>query len=1133
MKYKVVDANAACARVAYKFSELAPIYPITPSSPMAEECENLKNNGEKNLFGKELSLVEMQSEAGASGAMHGGLLGGVLGATFTASQGLLLMLPNMFKMAGECLPGVIHVSARAVASHALSIFGDHSDVMATRSSGFAYLCSSSVQEAQDLAAIAHVSAIKSSIPFVHFFDGFRTSHEIQKIEDISNEQLLKLLPKKEVENFKSRCLNPQSPKQFGTAQNPDVFFQNREASNLNYNNLPKLVMENMQEFEKLTGRSYKPFDYVGDKNAEYVVVSMGSSTETIEDFLNNSKLKEKVGLIKVRLFRPFSEEYFLSILPKTVKKIVVLDRTKENGSVGEPLYLDVNACISKLSKKIEIIHGRYGLGGKEFDSNCVASVLENLFSSNSISPFSVGIEDDLTNASLKDSDLINLYNPPKEYEMLFYGLGSDGTIGANKNSIKIIGENTSKFVQGYFEYDSKKSGSLTVSHLRVSDNLIKRIYEVKAADFIAIHNFSFLTRFETLERLKNGGTILLNTKLTNKNINNLPNDFKKELIEKDAKLFVLDAAEIANQNGLGNKINTVMQSAFFYLTNVIDYQKYLEKAKDFITKTYAKKGEEVVKNNINALNISSQIEEINICCLNYQNEDISEEKDIMKLIAERKGNEIPVSKLSVDGSVLTNTSKLEKRGIAENLPCWKCENCIQCGRCALVCPHAAIRAINASEDKFDSAPDSFIALATIGEAGKRYKIQVDPKDCTGCGVCANVCPAKNKALVMTPASEILEKEIKNYEFAETIENEKTKFSKFTVKGNQFEKPLFEFSGACAGCGETPYIKLATTLFGENMIIANATGCSSIYGGSFPTCPYAKNKLGYGPAWANSLFEDNAEFGFGIAKANRIKKESLSEKIKDIKIEDENLNAIKSKFLQDTNSLTNEEAKALKDSLQKFGIDADALFKKSIWIIGGDGWAYDIGYGGLDHILNSNENVNILVLDTEVYSNTGGQASKSTTRGAVAKFALAGKQNKKKDLGLLAIASGNCYVAKVSLGANYEKTIKAFKEAEEFNGPSLIIAYAPCVAHGFDMSKSEEEMSRAVHSGYFEIYRYNPTLNKLELDFEEPDLSYEDFLAGETRFSSLKKLSTQSKELFEMSKQDAKNRLELLKKLTKN
>lgn len=1168
--FVVKDANQACARIAYKFSDVSAIYPITPSSPMAEYCDELYVAGEKNLFGQPLKIVEMQSEAGAAGAMHGSLVEGALTTTFTASQGLLLMVPNMFKMAGEQLPAVMHVSARAVATHALSIFGDHSDVMATRSTGFSYIVSNNAQEAQDMAAIAHMSAIKSSLPFMHFFDGFRTSHEIQKYVELTDEQLNKLLPKKQIENFRQRALNPQNPVQMGTAQNPDVFFQNREAANVQYNKVLGNVVDSFKEFEQITGRHYAPFEYVGSKDAKYVIVAMGSACETIEEFIskiNQSNCEEEfkqIGLIKVRLYRPFSIEHFKKALPKTVQKISVLDRTKESGALGEPLYLDVVTALKQLNIGVEVVGGRYGLGSKEFDSENVASVYENLMQNKSKNNFTVGINDDVTKLSLNPSKkLYKIYqnsekNNKSDYEMLFYGLGSDGTVSANKNSIKMIGMNTNKFVQGYFEYDSKKSGSLTVSHLRVSNKPIKKIYEVKRADFIAIHNYSFLNRFDILSRLGENGVVLLNTALNESELNeNLPNYFKKKLIESKAKLYIIDAGKSARELGLGNKINVIMQSAFFYTSEIIPFNNFLSQNEIAIRKTYGRKGEEVVKANINAMKEGSKVIKVDLAKLSYNDVEDEIEKlspenkgelldeanckyneEIIKTIAYRKGNDLPVSAFSSNGAVPTDTSKFEKRGIAEFIPCWKKENCIQCGRCALVCPHAAIRAVNVKEENLKDAPASFETVNTIGAKGDKYRVQVSPLDCTGCGVCASVCPAKNKALVMTLARD-LQQEKENYAFSEKVEKDKTIFSKFTTKGNQFEKPLFQFSGACAGCGETPYIKLATTLFGENMIIANATGCSSIYGGSYPTCPYSKSKNGFGPAWANSLFEDNAEFGLGIALASKTKKARLKSLLSDFDFNDEKLNELKLKFIDNENSLSNDEAKTIIEALEKFDNVKEILnlkdefYKKSIWMFGGDGWAYDIGYGGLDHILNSNENVNILVLDTEVYSNTGGQASKSTSRGAVAKFAASGKTGKKKDLGLIAIASQNAYVAKVSMGANYEQTIKAFKEAEEFDGPSLIIAYAPCVAHGINMSNTQEEMSRAVQSGYWELYRYNPQTKTFNFDSDEPTMEYEEFLKGETRFSATMKANPErAKVLFEQSKQDAIERREILKKLTK-
>ena len=1114
MKKICVDGNAACAKIAYKLNEVSAIYPITPSSTMAEVCDELANSNEKNVFGRNLKIVQMQSEAGVAGVVHGSLKAGALTTTFTCSQGLLLMIPNMFKIAGELLPTVFHVSARAVASHALSIFGDHSDVMATRSTGFLMLASSSVQEAQDMALVSHISALKTSLPFVHFFDGFRTSHEIQKIEEISDEQILKLLPTEEIKKFKERALSSKTPHQAGTAQNPDVFFQNREASNTHYNNAYSIIEKTMEEVGKEIGREYKPFEYYGDQNAENVIVVMGSAFQTIKDVV--SKVQQnlagfkklgKIGVLNVRLYRPFNANALINSLPKTVKKIAVLDRTKESGAVGEPLFVDVVSAINSQNLNVKVIGGRYGLGSKEFTPSCAVAVYENL-ANEMKTGFTVGIEDDVTKTSLNlNTKLIeefkNLSNS-NLLELMFFGLGSDGTISANKNSIKIIGSSTENYVQGYFEYDSKKSGSLTVSHLRVSSSPILMPYEIEKANFIAIHNYSFINKFDILKHLKQNGTVLLNTALSKEELNKkLPIFFKQDLIKKNAKLYIIDGQKIATQLGLGNKINIIMQSAFFKTSNVVNFETAKKKMIEAVRKTYGRKGENVVLANEKAVNSFTEIKEIPLSALSceiFENETNFEAdtctgncsscnifgaecefaNKIMNPVSKREGNALPVSAFSPDGSVPTNTSQFEKRGIAVKCPNWNSENCIQCGRCVMVCPHAAIRAVLATEEDLKDAPEGFVTKNAFGVPGAKYRLQISPLDCTGCGVCANVCPAKNKALVMEDAANF-EKEIKNYEFSKTVKQAASPFNKFSTKGVQFHKPYFEFNGACAGCGETPYIKLLTQLFGNNLIIANATGCSSIYGGSYPSCPYSKDENGNGPAWANSLFEDNAEFGFGI----------------------------------------------------KLGREANGN-NESVWIIGGDGWAYDIGYGGLDHVLYSNQNVNILVLDTEVYSNTGGQSSKATQSGAVAKFASGGKTTRKKDLATLAIMSKNAYVAKISMGANYEQTIKALKEAQEFDGPSIVIAYAPCVNHGIDMGKTQTEMRRAVESGYWELFRYNPKTNELSFDSDEPTLDYEEFVLGETRFSSLYKVNPNlSKELFENAKKDALERRSFLKKLSEN
>lgn len=1077
MRKVCYDANTAAAHIAYSMSEVSAIYPITPSSPMAESCDEWQAQGKLNIFDKQMKIVEMQSEAGAAGAVHGSLVAGALSTTFTASQGLLLMIPNMYKIAGELLPCVFHVAARALSTHALSIFGDHSDVMATRQTGFNMICSSSVQESMDFALVSHLASLYSSIPFVHFFDGFRTSHEIQKIDEITLDEIKSVVPWNKIEEFKSRALNPNSPKQMGTAQNPDIYFQNREACNIFYEKSFEHILKAFADVEKITGRHYSPFEFYGEKNAEEVVVVMGSAAETLKDYVDfANKHGSKFGIVQVRVYRPFVASAFSLSLPKSVKSICVLDRTKESGSLYEPLALDVISALTEQNRNVKVVAGRFGIGGKEFCYNHAKAVFDNLTSLNPKNHFTVGIVDDVTHSSLPLEQNFDIFS--NCYEMRFYGLGSDGTVSANKNSIKIIGENTNKYVQGYFEYDSKKSGSVTISHLRVSDTPIRQAFNTTSCDFVACHNYSFIGKFDMLKGLKQNATVLLNTVLDQKGLSdNLPKEFVDKLKQTHSRLFVVDATKIADQNNLRGKINIIMQTAFFKISNIIPFEQACEKIKIATRKTYAKKGEDVVNANLNAVDQTSVLlREIDVSKL--KGKDVLQAKtndkyynDFIKPIILKNGDDIPVSKFSPDGSVPTDTSKFEKRGVADNVPCWIKENCIQCGRCVMSCPHACLEAKVFKDGDIESA-------AAFGVKDAKYRLQLSPLDCTGCGVCANVCPAKNKALVMTETSKVLEKEKKNLQIFEKIEQIDTIFNKFSTKGLQFHKGYFEFSGACAGCGETPYIRLATALFGDKMLIANATGCSSIYGGSAPTCPFSKDKNQKGPAWASSLFEDNAEFGLGMALA----------------------------------------------------AEAD----KSVWIIGGDGWAYDIGYGGLDHVLNSGANVNILVLDTEVYSNTGGQSSKATPRGATAKFASAGKKMAKKNLALIAMANSNCYVAQVSLGADMEQTIKAFKEAEAFQGPSIIIAYAPCISHGINMSKSSNEMKNAVASGYWTTFRFNPTLDSpLTIDCPAPTLDFKEFLLSQNRFRSLEKTNPKEFEtlLFECE-DDAKKRRQNIEKFLK-
>ncbi len=1094
MKKMTMDGNTAAAYVSYAFSELAVIYPITPSSPMAELADEWSVFGKTNLFGNVPKVVQMQSESGVAGALHGALTCGALATTYTCSQGLLLMQPNMYKIAGELLPTVIHVSARALATHALSIFGDHQDVMACRQSGFAMLASSSVQEVMDFALVAHLATLKTSVPFLHFFDGFRTSHEFSKIDAIEYEEMFSLLDMKWIENFKKRALTPDRPVQRGTAQNGDTYFQNREAANSQYLTIVQSVKEIMQKIALITGRNYQPFDYFGAKDAERVVVIMGSGASVMEETVEKMNMEgRKVGLIKVRLYRPFSVEDFCSVIPNTCKKIAVMDRTKELGAIGEPLYLDVcSALFEKGLSSIQVIGGRYGLASKDFTPSMCYAIFKNLELSESKNHFTVGIQDDVTHTSLDVSE--KYVTAPKDcIACKFFGLGSDGTIGANKNSVKIIGDHTNLYVQAYFYYDSKKSGGATVSHLRFGKTPIRSSYLIDIADFIACHNPSYLNRLDMLSDLKTNGIFLLNCPWStiSELEERLPQKVKRQIAEKQLSFYVIDGTKIANEVGLKGRTSTIMQAAFFRLNpSILPYEEAITLLKKEIQNKFSKKGEEIVLKNHEALERA----ETALIKIDYPDDwqkakdepDLKNKgyyEDFIRPVLLLKGDTLPVSAFEPDGSVPTGTTKYEKHGIAHEIPKWIPENCIQCNQCSFVCPHACIRPyLFNSEQKFPTRP-------AIGAKEKFFRIQISTEDCRGCGVCSHVCPAKDKALIMTTADTILKTESENWNLIQSLPNENEEFAKKeTIKGSQFQQPLFEFSYACAGCGETPYIKVLTQLFGDKMLIANATGCSSIYGGSSPTCPYTVNKQGQGPAWANSLFEDNAEFGYGMRLAYDIKKK------------------------------TQEDAK-----------------ERSIWIIGGDGWAYDIGYGGLDHVLASGANVNVLVLDSEVYSNTGGQASKATPLGAVARFATAGKRQKKKDLGLMAMSYGYVYVAQVSMGANKQHYLNALIEAEAYNGPSIIIAYSPCIAHGVNMGKCMEEEKLAVECGYWPLYRYNPLKkedgkNPFTLDCKEPVAKLKEFLMGENRFASLKKIRPEEAEiLFEQAEKDCNERFALYKK----
>ncbi|MEA4981773.1 MAG: pyruvate:ferredoxin (flavodoxin) oxidoreductase [Paludibacter sp.] len=1158
-KFLTCDGNQAAAHIAYMFSEVAAIYPITPSSTMAEYVDEWAAAGRKNIFGETVQVQEMQSEAGAAAAMHGSLQAGALTSTFTASQGLLLMIPNMYKVAGELLPGVYHVSARALASHALSIFGDHQDVMAVRQTGCALFATGSVQEVMDMAAVAHLASIKTRIPFVHFFDGFRTSHEIQKIEEIDGEAVAALVDQKDLAAFRDRALNSESPVVRGTAQNPDIYFQAREACNPFYDAVPGVVEYYLNELAKITGRQHGLFDYYGAPDADRVIIAMGSATEAIREGIDYLTEKgEKVGLVSVHLYRPFSAKHFLSVLPKTAKRICVLDRTKEPGAGGEPLYLDVKDVLYGTENQPLVVGGRYGLSSKDFTPSQVLSVFENLSLPSPRNQFTVGIVDDVTFTSLPLKEEIPM-GGAGIYEAKFYGLGADGTVGANKNSIKIIGDNTDKYCQAYFAYDSKKSGGFTCSHLRFGDSPIRSTYLVTTPDFVACHVQAYLRLYDVTKGLKKNGTFLLNTVWTAEEVkNNLPVNVKRYLAKNNITLYIINATNIAHEIGLGHRTNTILQSAFFKITNVIPYELAVEKMKYAIVKSYGKKGEKVINMNYAAVDRGGEYEMVDVPAswANLADEEEAAEKNVPDFIKNivapvnaQAGDDLPVSvfKGREDGTWIQGTSKFEKRGVAATVPVWEMDNCIQCNQCAYVCPHAAIRPFVLDEAELAQA--SFETLKANGKAfaGMGYRIQVDVLDCMGCDNCAEVCPGnKNgKALKMVPIETQYDNQV-NWDFC--VENVKTKQHlvdvKANVKNSQLATPLFEFSGACAGCGETPYVKLVSQLFGDRQMVSNATGCSSIYSASAPSTPYTTNDEGRGPAWANSLFEDNAEFGLGMVFANDQMRDRIERLMKSAINENccsDELKALFAEWIEnkENGDKTKELAAQIKPLVNKqecayckeiSGL-TKYLVKQSQWIIGGDGWAYDIGFGGLDHVIASGKNVNILVLDTEVYSNTGGQASKSTPVGAVAKFAASGKRIRKKDLGMIAATYGYVYVAQISLGANQAQALKAIREAEAYDGPSIIIAYSPCISHGLvaGMGASNgDQQVMAVKSGYWHLYRYNPELEKegknpMQLDSKEPQWElFQDFLRSEVRYTSLlKQFPEQAKELFVAAEENAK------------
>jgi len=1169
-KFVTCDGNWAAAHIAYLFSEHAAIYPITPSSTMAEYVDEWAAQGKKNLFGETVKVTEMQSEGGAAGAVHGSLQAGALTTTFTASQGLLLMIPNMYKIAGELLPTVFHVSARALASHALSIFGDHQDVMACRQTGFAMLASASVQEALDMAAVAHLSAIKSSVPFLHFFDGFRTSHEIQKIELIDEEALKGMLSTKSLARFRAKALSPDAPVTRGTAQNADVYFQAREACNRYYDAVPDVVARYMGEISELTGREYRPFDYYGDPEAENIIIAMGSVTETIKETIDYLAAQgKKVGLMIVRLYRPFSAKYFMKALPESVKRIAVLDRTKEPGSLGEPLFLDIKALFQGVEDAPLVVGGRYGLSSKDTTPAQIVSVYENLELAEPKDGFTIGIVDDVTFKSLPQKEEFSIVKPGTT-ECKFFGLGSDGTVGANKNTIKIIGDNTPKYCQAYFDYDSKKSGGYTCSHLRFGDLPIKAPYLVGTPDFVACHVPSYLNKYDVLKGIKQNGTLLLNSLWDEEEtLKRIPDHVKAVIGKKNITLYIINATKIAAEIGLGGRTNTILQSAFFKITGIIPYDEAVGYMKKAIVKSYGKKGEHIVNMNYAAVDRGGEYIKVEIpadwkdITAKFENPNAARlapafVKEIADVVNAQAGDTLPVSVFNeyVDGTIPAGTTAYEKRGVAVNVPEWQSDKCIQCNSCAFVCPHAAIRPFLLTDEEAANAPEG-VKLAQGKAVFKDYKygISVSVLDCTGCGNCADVCPSKEKALIMKPLG-TQEAEQANFDYLNAHVGYKDNVQPKTgnIKNAQFAQPLFEFSGACAGCGETPYIKTITQLFGDHMMVANATGCSSIYGASFPAAPYCKNADGHGPAWANSLFEDFCEFGLGMKLGSdraRMTVAKLMERGLSCSCCTDEMKALFTKWLENKNDakVTREVADALVPLCEGCGCDVckglleykTFIPARSQWIIGGDGASYDIGYGGLDHVLASGENVNILVLDTEVYSNTGGQSSKATPAGAIAKFAASGKRVRKKDLGMMAMSYGYVYVAQVAMGASPAQYFNAIKEAEAYDGPSLIIAYAPCINHGLKagMGLSQKEEKLAVECGYWHLYRYNPALegtdkNPFTLDSKEPDWSkFQDFLKGEVRFASLYKMYPDcAEELLQKTEEFAKVRLETYKRLAK-